>query len=290
MADRLLMSDYAWCESLIKQHSSSFYRAFRVMPADRARAVYAIYAFCRLADDAIDVQEDPGLLDELESGLDLLVSGNPPDQPLWRALADVFTKFPLDIKPFYEMIHGQREDADFHQPADEAGLLNYCYLVAGTVGLMLCPLLGGTGSAGAKAKLEKTSVELGIAMQLTNILRDIGSDYRSGRIYIPHELLQRYQLEPEQLILSEPAERFIALWEYIANEAERRYGNVRNNIRVFDHAGRLPVMLAMEYYSRIIPQARKADYKVASRRVFVPDWKKLLILLQVRHSWRKMKN
>lgn len=258
------------------------------MPQDKARAVFAIYAFCRLADDAIDVYKDAARLDELHKDLTAMLAGRPPEHPLWLALADTFAKFDLDAKPFYEMLAGQKLDASFRQPRNEEELLHYCYLVAGTVGLMLSPLLSSPGGVASGDYLRTIAIELRIAMQLTNILRDIGTDYRQNRIYIPLDLMQKYSLTDSRLADAKPDAAFVALWEYLAREAEQRYSLVRDNIRIFDHEGRLPVLLALEYYSKILGRVRKAGYRVADRRIYVPDWQKLIIYMRTRSQWQKL--
>jgi len=128
------------------------------------------------------------------------------------------------------MLIGQLQDIDFKQPQSFNNLLDYCYLVAGTVGLMLCPLLAEP----VTPETEKWSVELGIAMQLTNILRDVGTDYRLNRIYLPEDLMIALGVNPEDLAGSEPTPELIRLWECIAAEAESRYNKITVNLDVFN--------------------------------------------------------
>ena len=108
-----LQRDLDWCEALIQKNSSSFYRAFRNLPKERAQAVFAIYAFCRIADDAIDVNNDRELVVAMAEKLDIFKSGETPDEPMWRALRWAFETFPLKIQPFQDMLKGQLQDADF---------------------------------------------------------------------------------------------------------------------------------------------------------------------------------
>ena len=163
--------DFASCEEVIKKHSKSFYSAFSQLPKDKARSVFAIYAFCRQADDAIDLLKDLKLLNENHHGLHKLEAGTVLDAPIWRALSVVFATYDLPFQPFYDMLTGQRMDLYFQQPATEADLSHYSYYVAGSVGLMLLPILSSSA-----AEIQTPAKKLGEAMQRTNILRDIGED------------------------------------------------------------------------------------------------------------------
>ena len=130
-----LIDDYNYCENIIKIYSKSFYAAFSILPKPKRNAVYAIYAFCRYADDSIDVLNSLDKLLKLESYLDQLRQGNRVDLPIFRALEDTFKTFDLDISPFYDMIQGQKMDFNFIQPKDINEFKKYCYHVAGSVGL-----------------------------------------------------------------------------------------------------------------------------------------------------------
>ena len=197
-----IASDYAYCEKIIKRHSKSFYYAFSSLPKEKAHAVYAIYAFCRIADDSVDENKTSGsqlaALDRLTSELNHFAKGEDIDHPLWRALRDVFNRFDMDVQPFYDQLTGQRMDIHFMSPANLGSLETYSKYVAGSVGKMLLPIIAGN----TQKNLSVVAEDLGIAMQLTNILRDVGEDYREkGRIYLPIEEMERYQYT--ELLLSE---------------------------------------------------------------------------------------
>lgn len=275
MIDEDIQKDLDWCESLIQNNSSSFYRAFRKLPRDQAQAVFAIYAFCRIADDAIDVDHNPEVVKAMAVKLAAFEAGETPDEPMWRALRWAFDHFPLNIQPFQEMLIGQLQDVEFVQPKSFNNLLDYCYLVAGTVGLMLCPLLAQP----VTLETEKFAVELGIAMQLTNILRDVGTDYRLNRIYLPEDLMIALGVSPEDLAGPEPTPELIRLWEHLAAEAESRYHRIAANLDVFDKKARLPVLLSLLYYSKIIKRCRKARYHLLDQRIYVPGWEKFWLFV-----------
>ena len=126
---------------------------------------------------------------------------------------------------------------------------------------------------------EALSVELGIAMQLTNILRDVGTDYRLQRIYLPEDLMSAWGVSPEDLAGPEPSSELIQLWEYLATEAESRYQKITTNLAVFDKKARLPVLLSLLYYSKILKRCRQARYHLLDRRIYVPKWEKAMLYI-----------
>lgn len=271
-----LLPDVAWCESIIRRHSGSFYRSFKRLPPGRAAAVFAVYAFCRLADDSIDVDHNPDQLDQLASRLQEFAAGKTPDEPLWRLLRWAFTTYDLEIAPFFEMIEGQRRDITFVQPETNQDLWDYCYLVAGTVGLMILPLLARPVTASHR----QLAIDLGQAMQMTNILRDLAADYRLGRIYLPaHELAAR-GVQTDDLGRAKPTSALKSYWLELACDALQRYEGVKRNLVSFDTKARLPVLLALLYYSHITLLGIKNPDIVLERRLVVPDSVKYWLYLK----------
>jgi phytoene synthase len=123
--------DFIWCENVIKEHSGSFYRAFSHLGYNEARAVYAIYAFCRTADDAVDEHNDAAELEKLSADLDKFAAGTTIDEPMWRALRITFDRYNLDVEPYRELLTGLTMDLNPEQPQNMDELDHYCYLVAG---------------------------------------------------------------------------------------------------------------------------------------------------------------
>ena len=177
--------DFAWCEDVIRRNSHSFYRAFSLLPACKRQSVYALYAFCRLADDCVDRDASAAKLEQVQDDLARFFAGTVVDAPLWRALDAVCSSFDLDAQPFFDMLEGQRRDLSFRQPETMGDLEEYGYYVAGSVGLMLLPILHAASPV--DDGLRDSAVALGVAMQLTNILRDVGEDLENGRVYLPME-------------------------------------------------------------------------------------------------------
>lgn len=211
-----LATAYDHCARIVRSSGSSFAAAFWMLPAERRRALHAVYAFCRLADDIADdpeVREDRTLLiarwrDELSAAY-----LGKSEHPVGIALGDAVHRFRLPQEIFFELLHGVESDLRGETIERFEDLRLYCYRVASTVGLLVVRLLG-CRSPGAYAYAET----LGIAVQLTNVLRDVGADASSGRIYLPREDLERFGVTKESVLAREPSEELRLL---LAFEAER---------------------------------------------------------------------
>jgi len=254
MVETELKKDYAYCEKVIKASSKSFYTAFSKLPKEKARAVYAIYAFCRQADDTVDAHKPLALKKEniaiLEAELEEFEKGKTPNHPMWRALKD------------------------------------YNYYVAGSVGLMLLPILAAKN--GITETLKESAVSLGIAMQITNILRDVGEDYRENkRVYLPTELLNRYQVDLAQNVENGPDKNFIALWEELAEESTRGYMAFEDSIHHYDSDCRFPVLVSSKLYSGIMDSVRKNNYDCLGKRNYVPEARMMELILETRKILKK---
>ena len=290
MVETELKKDYAYCEKVIKASSKSFYTAFSKLPKDKAKAVYAIYAFCRQADDTVDANEPLALKKEnlaiLEAELKEFEKGKTPNHPMWRALRDVFNRYAMTTSPFYDQLEGQKRDLDFQEITDLAALKDYSYYVAGSVGLMLLPILAT--KSGITESLKESAVSLGVAMQITNILRDVGEDYRENkRVYLPTELLDRHQVELAQNGEKGPDNNYIALWEELAEESSRGYVEFEDSISHYDSDCRFPVLVSSKLYSGIMDSVRKNNYDCLSKRNYVPEARMMELILETRKILKK---
>lgn len=259
--------DYEYCRQIIKHHSKSFYYGFSTLPREEANAVYAIYTFCRTADDLIDrpgsAEEKKAALKKLMEDIDCFEEGRPQDSAMWRALADVRERFPLDVAMLRKQVTGQQMDIAFKQPRTLSELYIYSSHVAGSVGELLYPILAGEDTPEGREAADS----LGIAMQLTNILRDIGEDYRQHqRIYMPAELMQQYGYTPEQLQRHEITPAFIELWETLAADAEARYAAFYPLITTYKRPCRKPLLIAAMIYAEILEEVRKNHYNCLTQR------------------------
>jgi len=167
------MNAYEHAEAIIKESSKSFYKAFSTLPEDKANAVYAIYGFCRTADDAVDLFQDEDKIDALRKGINATFDGNAPDDLLFEALSDTLKKYPSDLAPYLDLLEGLEGDLNQRTIETEEEFDRYCYNVASTVGLMLLPVIAQDALKKDPEKVKHVAIELGKAMQITNILRDV---------------------------------------------------------------------------------------------------------------------
>lgn len=270
------------CRLVIRRHSKTFYRAFsRIPDAEKRKAVYAVYAFCRYADDLADEGGDTGALARLKEDLVSLRNGRTPDNFRFRALrraADRYYPGGYDFRPFFEMLEGQRREMDHSSYETFDDLLEYCYLVAGTVGIMLAPILAD----GHDERHERFGIRLGEAMQLTNILRDVGEDARNGRVYLPRDLMRLHGYSEDDLRNGRINDAFIALFEDIAGRAEASFESALRDTEIFPRDTRLPVALALVLYRGILDACRKNGYDVFTKKNFVPTTEKLRLIREYR--------
>ncbi|QDI90144.1 phytoene/squalene synthase family protein [Salicibibacter halophilus] len=258
---------YLYCKQIIQQHSKSFYYAFSQLPEEKANAVYAIYAFCRLADDGVDEVTSRELqlenLNRLEKELRLFEKGKELDHPLWLALRDVFTRYNMDISPFYDQLKGQAMDVYFSTLETMEQVEKYSYYVAGSVGLMLLPIIASTSTR----ELSDEAISLGIAMQITNILRDVGEDYQANqKIYLPRQEMHGIGYTEDKLALGVINEEFISIWERMANRAENLYEIFLDHVHHFDDDSKVPLVLSAKVYRGILASVRNNDYDCFGKR------------------------
>ncbi len=266
--------DMDQCEAIIKKSSHTFYQAFsKIKNRQQREAIYAVYAFCRHADDLVDEHQDSEGLKNLASELLLFKEGITVNHFRWRALRRATKKFypkDYDYAPFFEMIDGQNMDLH-HKPLDtEEELLDYCYHVAGTVGLMLIPIL----SKENHPLLKSFAIDLGYAMQITNILRDIGEDYKNQRIYLPKSMMDQAHYSLEDLSFGKISTEFISLFEELAKKAEGYYQSALKQLHLFDQEVRIPLGISIVFYREIIQACRQANYDVFAKKNYVSDDRK----------------
>lgn len=271
--------DYYRCEQIIRKSSKTFYAAFKRIP-DKAmrKGVFAVYAFCRTADDLIDVRHDEqGLLNFERDLKRYILAGERSNHFMWRALQDTFTKFPSTIDSYQLMIEGQKMDLrnQSYKTLDE--LFGYCEAVASSVGWMLNPIL----ATGNHEQLHECARSLGIAMQLTNILRDIGEDLLIGRCYLPTDQLAKYQISKDDLSRGIISSNFIKLFEELASIAQHHYDKAESYLHLYPSDVRQVLLVALRFYKEIIAACRAAEYDVFTRRNYVTDTRKREILASI---------
>ena len=304
-----LAASYAAAVEVMKERAVSFYGAFRHLPSDRFHAVVADYDFCRAADDVSDevtegaAQSAPmaqKTLDRLEHLIRALhqhegaKTSDMSDWPWAAALADTLRQFDLPLSPFLAQLDGQRRDIRFEGIRTTDDLLDYARLVAGSVGLMLLPLLAKDKQAASDPSLMKACEDLGIGMQITNILRDVGEDLRlRNRVYLPLALLRGAEITLKELRHlahhqgKEPPripERFIRLWERLADIANPCYKGIEGKLCQFHEHSRLPLLAAARSYRAIADAVRQEGYNCFTTRCYTSDAQRAAILQDAAHT------
>jgi 15-cis-phytoene synthase len=284
---------YESCRQVTSDFAKSFYLSTMLMPVEKRQAIWAIYVWCRRTDEIVDSDAAAKLdsktigedLDQWEERLEDLFLGKAKDD-FDVALLHTLEQFPdLDIQPFRDQIEGQRMDLyrNRYETFEELDL--YCYRVAGTVGLMSTVVMG-VDSGRQKAPWEsdrpympiKEAVALGLANQLTNILRDVGEDARRGRIYLPLEDLRRFNYSEQDLFNGVVDERWQKLMQFQIDRARRYFVEADRGIRFLHEDARWPVWAASMTYSWILKSIERNNYDVFSRRAYVSTKRKLLAL------------
>jgi phytoene synthase len=272
-----LAASYAACETIARRAASNFYPMFRFLPAPQRRAMCAIYAFMRIADD---IGDEPGVVDtkreqlqHWREGLRLALAGAG-DHAIHPALADTLRRFAIPAKYLEGALDGVEMDLSPAHYATFVELQNYCYHVASVVGLACIHIWGFHGE-----RAEEYAINAGIAFQLTNILRDLGEDAARGRIYLPSEDLERFGYGAEQLRQSVRDERFRELMRFQIARAREFYEAAWPLVPLLQPAGRTVFLAMARTYRALLDEMERRDYDVFSKRVRVSRWRKLMVVL-----------
>lgn len=275
-----------------QHHSRTFSLATRLLPRVVRLPIATVYLYCRTVDSLADeriLEVGPAQaraeLDHLRACLDATLAGRPPEGLLWQRLGEVRRAFGLPSAPFYELIEGAAWDLDGRGIDHLDDLVAYSELVAGSVGALVLPLLAGPGAEG----LEASARSLGVAMQITNILRDVGEDLRRlDRSYLPRTWIQHHGLQMADLARAElPPAGYAALVEALMEEAETRYAASEPGVAALPPSVRPGVRAAACLYREILNEVRANDYDNLRRRAVVPLPRKLRLLVQDDYTRRK---
>lgn len=287
LSDKRLKQAYSQCRAITRHHAKTFYMATRFLPNHKQRGIFAIYSLCRYIDDLVDEAED--LLekkelseDDIRQKLELwkhklkdTYEGRAHDHDILIAFSDVLRRHHIPIEMPFELMEGVCLDLfkNRYETFDE--LYDYSFKVASIVGLMTSQVFGY-----ASREALGYAVDLGIAMQLTNILRDVGEDLRRDRIYLPQEELDRFNVTEEDLFEHRLNEYVVDLLSYQIKRTRRYYKRSDKGIMLLSRDSRLPVYLARQNYSRILDKIEDNDYNVFDKRAYLNATEKLSILPQ----------
>lgn len=274
-----LAEAYSYCRDVTRDHAKSFYFCAQFLPAHKRRAIYAVYALCRHLDDIVD-EAGGRSADDTRVALDAwrnrLAGSSPDDHPALKAWRDASATFGIPVELAEELVQGVLMDLSQSRYATYGELEVYCYRVASVVGLMTSRIFGFTDD-----RALDRAVDLGTAMQLTNICRDVGEDARLGRIYIPLDELERFGVSEADILESRFSPAFVRLMQFQIERARSLYRSSEQGIVWLSADSRMTVRLSSRIYGQILGRIERNGYDVLSRRAYVPFHRKLATLPRV---------
>jgi phytoene synthase len=272
------MTPDEYCRQKTSASHSSFAASFRFLEPERRQAITALYAYCREVDDAVDECSDPGVaaakLAWWRSEVDALYAGQP-THPVTQALATALPRFNLPAEHLQEIIDGMEMDLHQTRYADFKALHLYCYRVASVVGLLAAEIFGYTDR-----RTLKYAHDLGLAFQLTNIIRDIGEDARRGRIYLPQDELARFGVSEADILASRHSDNFTTLMEFQAERARDYYQRALAELPAADRKAQRAGLIMAAIYRTVLDEVAKDGFHVLDRRLSLPPARKLWIAVR----------
>ncbi len=269
------MDPHQYCQEKCAASGSSFYYSFLFLPPERRRAIMALYAFCREVDDVVDECHDPAIaatkLVWWRQEIQRIADGQP-QHPVGRALHAVGHSFSLPSEQLLEIIDGMEMDLTQSRYLDFKGLSLYCYRVASVVGLLAAEIFGYRDR-----QTLKYAHDLGMAFQLTNIVRDIGEDARRGRIYIPMDELKQFGVPAADILNSRYSENFSALMAFQVARAEKYYDQALSQLPAADRKSQRPGLIMAAIYRTLLREIANDDYRVLHQRIALTPVRKLWI-------------
>ena len=267
------MSPDEYCQQKTVQSGSSFYYSFLFLAPERRRAITALYAFCREVDDTVDEASDASLarikLAWWRTEVSSMYKGTP-THPVTQALKPHIALYQLDEQHLQAIIDGMEMDLDQSRYLDYPGLRKYCWHVAGVVGILSASIFGYTNPQ-TLAYAEK----LGLAFQLTNIIRDVGEDARKGRIYLPVNELQQFGVTAADLLNARHSEKFEALMRFQTERAQAMYDEALALLPKEDRRAQRPGLMMAAIYRTLLDEIARDNFHVLSQRISLTPLRKL---------------
>jgi len=282
------MTPETYVQEKAAKRGSSFYYAFLFLPPQRRAAITAFYAFCREVDDVVDETTDAGVaaakLAWWRQEVASAYAGHP-NHPVMRALMPHREAFSIEASHLLAVIDGCQIDLEQTRFLDFAGLTRYCHLVAGVVGEVAASIFGRTSD-----QTVQYAHRLGLAMQLTNIIRDVGDDARRGRIYLPVSELQRFDVKASELLTrSAPygySDRFSALMKFQAERAHGAYDEAMALLPADDRSAQKPGLMMANIYRTLLREIESDGFQVLHQRTSLTPLRKLWIAMRTNWSGR----
>jgi len=269
-------------KEISKQSKSSFYYAFNLLPKDQREAMNIVYAFCRKTDDIVDNynSKEVKLKDLIQWKRDFENSLNGfKDNPLLNQLTDVINKYKIPTEPFFDLIKGMEMDLNFSRYENFETLKEYCYRVASSVGLISIEIFGYKNIS-----TKDFAINLGIALQLTNILRDIIKDLENDRIYLPKEDMEKFSYSEDDLLSRNYNNNFIELMKFQVERAEYYFNLASSSLSKEDVKSMFPARAMQSVYYNLLQKIVDNNYDVLNKNIRVNNFEKLYIAILV---WMK---
>jgi len=266
----LLDRAYSYCDSITSTHSHTFYMATSLLPPAKRRAMRALYAFCRLSDDIVDCLQEDKEVTLAAWGRKVLSPTPPPGDLVAVAWADTRLRYHIPQRYAEQLIDGVGRDLHLQRYSTFEDVARYAYGVASTVGLMSMHIIGFAGEQAIPY-----AIKLGIALQITNILRDVEEDRRAGRVYLPWGELTAFGLTEADLDRGQVDERWRAFLRFQIERNRRLYAEAEPGIAMLSSDGRFAVAAASNLYCAILDDIEAHDYDVFHRRAHVSAWEKV---------------
>lgn len=275
------MTPQQYVQDKAARSGSSFVYTFKFLDPRRREAITAFYAFCREVDDVVDEILDPGVaatkLAWWRSEIGRSYDGSP-QHPVMRALMPLAAEYRIEARHLLAVIEGCEMDLQQNRYLDQAALSRYCHLVAGVVGEVAAQIFGQTNP-----QTTAYAHTLGQAMQLTNIIRDVGEDARRGRIYLPIEDLQRFDVKAHELLRRESpwgySDRFRSLMQFEAQRAHGLYEQALSLLPPADRRAQRPGIMMAQIYRTLLREIEASDFQVLHQRISLTPFRKIWIAM-----------
>ena len=267
------MNPHDYCQDKAAKSGSSFYYSFMFLPPEQRQAITALYAFCREVDDVVDECHDVSLaqikLEWWRQEVERIFTGTP-THPVGFALQDVLTRFKLPQEQLLEIIDGMAMDLSQTRYLDFKGLQLYCYRVASVVGLLAAEIFGYQDR-----HTQKYAHDLGMAFQLTNIIRDVGEDARRGRVYLPLDEMKRFGVTVDDLFEARQTDNFRKLMEFQIERAEHYYAQALAQLPASDRKTQRPGLIMAAIYRDVLDVIKAEGCLVLKQRTSLTPLRKL---------------